>query len=442
MQKTISVLIALLLAALLLCSCSGGSDTAVSVQSVSMITGFGSVGLYDRYAGVVEAGETFPVEKDPDMEVKERLVSAGDEVKAGDILFTYDTEAVSLELEKKELELEQLNASITTKTAQAEQLEKEKNRAPASEQLDYTLQIQELQVDVSEAKLNVTAKEKEIERYRLLLENAEVTAPVDGRVQTVNDKESTDDYGNPQPYMTIAQADAFRVKGSINEQSAGSLTEGMQVTIRSRTDSSVTWSGTIERIDWNSPIGGNANQFAYEATDEFTSASKYPFHVALDSDEGLMLGQHVYIEPSAGVQTEAMMLPASYINDADTAAWVWAANGRDRLEKRSLTLGAYDEALDAWEVLDGLTAEDYIAFPDETCVQGAAVIRYDENSFGDDLPAADNFFDGGAEGEFFGDGEVGEDEFFGDGVIGEDEVFDDGDIIGGADADAEAGAVG
>ena len=405
MRKTVFPFLAALLVLTLLCGCSGGSDVTVSVQTVSEIVGMGSVGLYDCYAGVVEAGEVCSVEKDPDMEIAERKVSAGDEVQQGDVLFTYDTEAVTLELEKKKLELEQLNAEIRTKTAQIEQLEKEKERVSASDQLDYTLQIQELQIDLSEAALNVTAKEKEIERCSLLLENSEVTAPVDGRVQTVNENGSTDDYGMPLPYMTIAQAGAFRVKGSINEQSAGSLLEGTSVTVRSRTDSTKVWSGTVELIDWSSPIRNNS--MYYDVADEFTGSSKYPFYIALDSDEGLMLGQHVYIEPDIDTQKEGLMLPACYLVDVDTDPFVWAANSHERLEKRAVKLGAYDEMTDCWEITDGLSAEDSIAFPDETCTPGAKTVPYTPEEPSGEIP--DGIIYGGID-EDFEDGAVYEED--------------------------------
>ena len=48
---------------------------------------------------------------------------------------------------------------------------------------------------------------------------------------------------------------------------------------------------------------------------------------------------------------------------------------RDRLEKRYVTLGGYDEMQMAYEVLEGLTVEDEIAYPSETCVAGAVVTR-------------------------------------------------------------------
>ena len=58
-------------------------------------------------------------------------------------------------------------------------------------------------------------------------------------------------------------------------------------------------------------------------------------------------------------------------DDADASsaegqsAYVWAVNGRNKLEKRPVKLGEYDEAMGAYEILSGLTEDDYIAFPME-----------------------------------------------------------------------------
>ena len=56
----------------------------------------------------------------------------------------------------------------------------------------------------------------------------------------------------------------------------------------------------------------------------------------------------------------------------DGSAYVWAEH-RGRLEKRSVTLGEYNDMMGTVNVLDGLTEEDYIAFPDETlCREGVS----------------------------------------------------------------------
>ena len=58
----------------------------------------------------------------------------------------------------------------------------------------------------------------------------------------------------------------------------------------------------------------------------------------------------------------------------DGSAYVWAEkNGK--LEKRTVTLGAYDDMTDTYAVTDGLSEADYVAYPDENCVEGAATTR-------------------------------------------------------------------
>lgn len=380
MKKTCCLLLALVLAAGLFAGCETTPETTVSVQSVALITGYDAPGLQNRYAGVVEAGQSFGVERDEGMTVGELHVAVGDTVREGQPLFAYDTAAAKYELEKAKLEKDQMENAKKTKIDQIAQLEKDKAKASADAQIDYTLQIQELQLDVSEAEINLEAKQKEIDRLERLTENTEVVAPMAGRVQTINDPDGQN-YDPAKPYITLVQTDSYRVKGTVTEQYAASLWPGMPMTVRSRTDETVVWSGVIELVDTENPISNENSGYYYSGGDGMTQTSKYPFYVALDSDDGLMLGQHVYIEPAVAEAAEGLYLPAMYLCDTDSAPYVWAANSSDRLEKRSVTLGAYDESRDSWEIVAGLAPEDYIAFPDETCVPGAGVVRYDENSF-------------------------------------------------------------
>jgi HlyD family secretion protein len=86
-----------------------------------------------------------------------------------------------------------------------------------------------------------------------------------------------------------------------------------------------------------------------------------------------MLGQHVYIEPDNGQEDvkTGVWISEFYIVDTDTASpYVWAANEKERLEKRSVVLGEYDEALGEYEIVSGLMEDDYIAFPDDTLEEG------------------------------------------------------------------------
>lgn len=390
--------LAALLAALMmagLCSCTGRSGAdgeTVTVQSVAQITGVGSLGVIERYAGKVVSGQTEKVARDTNKKVGEVKVEEGDEVKAGDVLFTYDTQALQFSLEKLELELEGYNNTISAGNAQISELESERSSAGSSQQLAYTLQIQSTEADIREAEYNKGLKEREIANMQSSLENTEVCAKISGRVMSVGSADDSEQSGgtgdgtSADSFITISDMNTFRVEGQINELNAGTLSEGMSVLIRSRMDDSQTWSGTIEKIDWENPVKSDNSNSGYvimgdSGNDEMTSTSKYPFYVSLAGKDGLILGQHVYIEPDYGqsnVKT-GLWLPEYYLGATDSDAFVWAAGKKDTLEKRSVTLGAYDAELGEYEILSGLSTQDYIAFPQDGLQAGMAVTKQEES---------------------------------------------------------------
>ena len=144
--------------------------------------------------------------------------------------------------------------------------------------------------------------------------------------------------------------------------------------IFSRTDANQVWYGTVTLVDYESASQGNSNDMYYgNAVDPMSASSKYPFYVELDSSEDMLLGQHVYLELDTGDgESEYLTVSSAFIcYDDDGSTYVWAEkNGK--LEKRTVTLGEYNFMMDTMEVLEGLTEEDYIAFPDgELCIPGA-----------------------------------------------------------------------
>ena len=394
-MKKLGLGLALLLSAsLLFTGCKKEAGETATVQSVSMITGVGSVGLAEHFAGVVSARSETKVKADQQKKILDILVSEGDEVQEGDVLFTYDMEAYELDLEKAQLELDQMKGALTAAEKEKEQLEKEKEKANADAQLSYTLEIESLATDIREKEYNIALKEREVGRLTESLEVTEVTAPIAGRVKRVNTGtqnggmgQGYEDYGDgssQDELITIVEAGAYRVKGYVNENNAGAITEGMPVIIRSRMDPEITWSGVITMIDWENPASGNQNEYYYGDSDEMTTSSKFPFYVELDNSEGLLLGQHVYIENDLGQDEEktGLYLPEYFLTDIEEGkASVWAQNKNGKLEKRALTIGAYDEMMGTYEILSGLDASDFIAYPDETLKEGMTCVEFDPNTF-------------------------------------------------------------
>lgn len=370
----------------------GQSAGEASVQSVSMICGLGSAGMTDRFAGVVSAlGET-NIKKDDSMTIGEIKVKAGDTVNVGDVLFTYDMSQLEIDLEDAQLSLEELKSQLETQQEEKKQAEDALDETTDdTERRRLLLDIRNYNNEMQKTNRSIAEKNRDIEKLQKNMQNSSVKAEVAGEVKSVNANGGTDNNNNnPLPLISIVQTGGYRVKGYVNENNASVLSEGISVIIRSRV-SDQTWQGTISSIDWNNPAQSSNNTYDSGSSDTGNS-SKYPFYVELSSSDGLLMGQHVYIEPDLGQGAQdanAIHLPAYFINDADSSPWVWAQSSSGKLEKRSVTLGEHDAKLDTYVVTDGLTAADYIAFPDETLKAGMTCVTYDESTFDPDNSSSD-----------------------------------------------------
>lgn len=374
MKKCFVICLALCLCLMML-AC-GSDENAVFVQKVADLVNMGGIAPGDRFPGIVVSENTIEIQKDPQMVVEELFVREGDDVAEGAQLFSYDTQQLQLSLDKQRLELEQMEASIENYKDQIAELEKERKNANESERLEYTIQIQTVQLDLKEAEINIKAKRDSVTQAEAMLENTVVVSPVTGRVQTVSES-GTDNYGNPVAYITIQKTGSYRIKGTIGELQQGAIMEGTRMEVLSRTDGSV-WAGTVTLVDYESPSQENPNAMYYGmATDEMGTPSKYPFYVELDGTDGLILGQHVYLQ----LEGQDEEIPGLSVSNAFIAyddfgnPFVWADNG-GKLEKRTVELGEYDMMNDTIAVLSGLSEDDYIAFPDlELCVEGAPTTK-------------------------------------------------------------------
>lgn len=398
----------------------------VYVTLVSTIVG-GSSGAVNRYAGVVEPQNTLEVKLESNRIVKKIYVKEGEEVKQGQLLFEYDLSNIEDQLKEENLAFERLKNEAMTLEEQIVTLEKEKQKASKDNQLSYTIEIETDKMNLKKNEYAQKAQEAKIQRLENATGNTEVRSEIDGIVQKIDSSKMTtddsasvsdelDDYGssmgsgsdNGGAFIKILSTGAYRVKGKINELNISEVVVGEPVLIRSRVDETVTWSGTMGSIDRdNAEKNEEDSYFGMSSTDSMTSSSSYPFYVELESSEGLMLGQHVYIEPDSGQSTQktGLWLSEIYIVDADQAEpYVWAASEKNRLEKRMLTLGSYDEELGEYEILDGLSAKDYISCPMEDLEEGmrTVVSEYAVFEGGADMDPAEDEMEDPDDVESFG----------------------------------------
>ena len=110
-KRMLCCLLALVLAVGLLSACGSGK-AAVYVQSVAALTGYGSLGGANASSGVVVAQKEIKVDRDSSRKIKQLNVEVGQEVKSGEVLFTYDMEDMQLTIDKAKLEIEQMKNNV------------------------------------------------------------------------------------------------------------------------------------------------------------------------------------------------------------------------------------------------------------------------------------------------------------------------------------------
>ncbi len=409
---------------------NGTADTedgqVVYVTDVAALTGQGiSDGIVNRYGGVVESQETWSCQANSDYTIQAVLVEVGQEVTEGQPLFIYDVNDLENTLEQQKIDLERLNAELSSLKDTITELNKEAKNADSSLKANYTIQIKQQELEQKQKEFDIQAKEKEIEATEKNISNSTVTSQISGVVQSINNQETqVNDYNaGDNSFIKIIKTGELRVKGTVNEQNIGMLTEGMPVIVRSRVDDTQIWKGTITKIDRENQ---QSNNYAAMYGMDSGAGTNYPFYVELPTSEGLMMGQHVYLEPDFGQEdaneaqeTEGIWIDEWYIDESiDDAPFAWVDDGEGKLTKRDVTIGERDSDMGTIQVLSGLELTDLIAFPDENCREGVKTEKSE-------------YITGGADGAY-----TGMEEENTDGDFGPEVEYDDG---GGMDAGGPIG---
>ena len=424
-KKKIAIVAALIVCAIgigisfLVRNLDSGNDGKAYVESVSVLAGLGSAnGGTNRYTGEVEAQESWKITLDSDMSVATCYVKVGDEVKKGDKLFAYNTEELKLNQEKKELEVDTMQNEINQLTKDIATYQSDLKSASSSEKIELQTQILTAQTTIKKDQYSIKSGKEEIEKIKKNITDATVKSKMDGVIKTINtalgEGSSDDSSGmdtsteDSSVYMTVLSVGDYRVKGKISETNISSIEEGQSMIVRSRVDDQ-TWTGVIDSVKTDSTTDDESSSSTssdyYDEGSSSETASSYYFYVELDSVDGLLMGQHVLLEVDNGQEEDrdGIWLSSAYILIEDENYYAWVDNN-GKLEKRSIEVGEYDEVLDEYQIVSGLTAEDYIACDDIDLKAGMKTTTVDpyseEDSDGEDVDSEEDGVDNGIYDEF------------------------------------------
>lgn len=354
------------------------AEGSVYMSQVSDIMDQGALGMSTRLVGVVDPQESKDIKLDSDKTVKEIFVSVGDQVKVGDALFSYDVEAMRQKLQEADLDLEEMNNTLQTMNQQLNELNTQAAKAKESEKQAYNLQILSAQNSIHKQEYNISVKQLERAQLEKNIDNAVVYADIEGVVKTINSSSSSSssyDSSTSDAFMTILATGEYRIKGTCNEMNIYSLYVGEKMVIHPRADEEKTYTGEVTKIETEAATDTNTNNYS----DSSGETTKYHFYVKIDNGMDLMLGQHVIMEEDTGDTKEktGLWIPSYYVVQDEDSYYVWSCNDKKRVCKKEVSIGETDDEAMEYQIADGLTKDDYIAYPDELTQEGMEAVLPD-----------------------------------------------------------------
>ena len=224
-------------------------------------------------------------------------------------------------------------------------------------QQEKTIRDLQFQIKMAEADYKIMQTE---------VTDGSVYADLDGTVVSLLTPEEAK--LNMQPLMKVPSGGGFYVDGSVGELQKDNLQIGQEVTVNDW-NTGMTYTGTVREIsDYPLPddggMYGNGNP----------NVSQYPFTVYIDDSADLQAGSYVSVMYSAASVQSGIYLENPYLRTELGKSYVYVKGADGLLEKRFVTTGK-----SLWgsytEILEGLTAEDFIAFPYGKNVNAGAETR-------------------------------------------------------------------
>lgn len=203
---------------------------------------------------------------------------------------------------------------------------------------------QELKAKMAEAEYKIMQRE---------LNDGNIYAEFDGQVVSLISEEESRQ--QEQPMVKVSGGGGFYITGSVSELEKANLRIGQEVTVNDWRNGGV-YTGTVQSIgdspssmdSWNGM--GNPN------------ATYYPFTAFVGEEANLQSGNYVSVQYSTSGSTNGVYLQKAFIRTEKGTSYVYVRGADERLEKRIVTTGK-----SLWgsylEILDGVSAEDLIAFP-------------------------------------------------------------------------------
>ena len=222
--------------------------------------------------------------------------------------------------------------------------------------------LADLRLDLKQSELKIRSTEKAVEEGAVL-------AKISGVVKKAGDPSNPP--GDGSAFLQVASTEGMYIRGGVSELLLDQIREGDLVNV-SAGQSGTCCQAEIREI---SPYPDESGMFSgiYGAV----SASMYPFIAYVSEGGGTLISQEWVQMDAAGSGMEqpsdALYLWKAFILEEEGRQYVYLRDEKGKLRKREITTGR--RSGEGYEVLSGVSWEDWLAFPYGKEVRNGASTR-------------------------------------------------------------------
>ena len=207
--------------------------------------------------------------------------------------------------------------------------------------------LRDLELNLKESDIKIGKAEK-------ALEKGVITANMDGVIKTAGDPQSPPTDGSA--FITVSGTEGLYVKSGVKESKLGTIGEGDTVMVTSW-QTGGQYEAQIKSI---SPYPDSTGMFDGSGTETY-----YPF-TAVVSDKSAQMTNGEWVEVSytssdPNGRSNTLTVPKAFVREEGSRKYVLIRDENNKLKKQYIITGTLSDS--GYEVLDGLSESDWIAFP-------------------------------------------------------------------------------
>lgn len=276
--------------------------------------------------GNVQSRSTIAIKSRVDGQLMEAVVSEGQMVKKGDLLFLLDARPFEAQLRQAEATVARERANLDKALADEKRFE-----SLAQKGISPKTKLEEAETSVAALRAAIQASEAAVEIARLNLEYATIKAPIEGRVGSMlltpgNMVKAND----TQAIMMLTAVKPINVAFALPEQHVGELRE------RLKTGAPLTVEAIIQGDESTSETG---ELFFINNTVDTTTGTITVMARFANEEERLVPGQFVRARVQMTTLPEAVVVSSKGIQINQHGHYVWVAKPDNTAELRQVTVG-------------------------------------------------------------------------------------------------------